>query len=454
MNKNLLSLISLQTQGVVNGEVSIPGDKSISHRALILSALATGKSKIVGLLEGEDVLCTAAALRKMGVEINKDDGKTWLVNGVGISGLKEPDDILDVGNSGTSARLLSGLVSSFNFTTFFTGDVSLRKRPMKRVFEPLQQFGVQVVSRISDKGDYLLPAVVIGAKNPKPITYKMKNASAQVKSAILLAAINVKGTTTVIESERSRDHTEIMMNYLGIKVSSENSDDAGKLVNRITISGGSEFLAKDFYIPGDISSAAFIIVAALIVPGSKVRINNVGVNPLRDGIIKTLQEMGGSIELHNQRIVGGEKVADILVKYSLLKGVSVPSCRAPKMIDEYPILAIAAANAVGITKMNGLEELKVKESNRLNAIYEGLKTCGVEVKIGTDYLEIKGGIVEKGQPAKIKTNMDHRIAMAFLIMGLVIKNGVEIDDALIIRTSFPNFMEIFANFGINFQEVN
>ena len=439
----LSPLISSLINAPLKGEITVAGDKSISHRALIFAALANGVSTISGLLEGEDVLRTAAALRKMGAQIDRLENNIWQVNGVGYCGLQEPDDILDMGNSGTSTRLLMGLMAPFNFTTFFTGDASLRKRPMKRVFEPLKEIGAQIISR----GNNMLPAAIIGTDEPMAITYEMKVASAQVKSAIMLAALNTLGTTTIIEPEKCRDHTEIMMQYLGLDVKVEDYKNGRK----ITLNGCSDFDAKDFTIPGDISSAAFIIVAALIVHGSKVKINNVGVNPLRDGIVTTLKEMGGNIELVNQRLVGGEMVADIVVEYSQLKGIEVPASRAPSMIDEYPILSIAASCASGTTKMNGLAELKVKESNRLQAIADGLKACGVEVSVGEDSLEVSGGIKEQNDIAQIKTHLDHRIAMSFLIMGLRIKNGVQIDDSEMVKTSFPNFMKIFANFGAEFR---
>jgi len=441
-------LSSKLTKHSLTGKIVVPGDKSISHRALIFSALANGVSKIKGLLEGEDVLKTAAALTKMGAEIKKDKKGTWLINGVGCAGLTEPDDILDMGNSGTSTRLLMGLVAPFDFTCFFTGDNSLRKRPMKRVFEPAEQIGARILSRQNN----FLPAAIIGAKNPLPINYKMKMASAQVKSAIILSALNTPGTTTIIEPEKCRDHTEIMMRYLGLNIKIEDIKIDGKTGSKISLNGGQEFNAKDFSIPGDISSAAFLIVAALIIPGSKIKITNVGINPLRDGIITTLKEMGGNIKLQNQKLIGGEKVADILVEYSQLNGVNVPKERAPIMIDEYPILAIAAANAKGKTIMNGLTELKVKESNRLNAIAEGLKNCGVQVKMGDDYLEVQGGIKQPSKLVNINTYMDHRIAMSFLIMGLKLKNGLRIDNSEMINTSFPSFIDLFKKFGIKFTK--
>ncbi len=441
--KKSTPLISFYQNAPLKGQIIVCGDKSISHRALIFSALANGISNIYGLLEGEDVLKTAAALEKMGAQINRLEDNIWQVNGISYCGLRQPDDVLDMGNSGTSTRLLMGLVAPLNFKTFFTGDASLRKRPMKRIFDPIKEIGAEIVSR-----DNLLPAVIIGNEEALPICYQMNIASAQVKSAIMLAALNILGTTIIIEPEKCRNHTEIMMQYLGLDIKVEDYQNGSK----IAVNGCNDFDAKDFQIPGDISSAAFIIVAALIIPNSRVQINNVGVNPLRDGIIKTLKEMGGNIEFLNPRLIGGEMVADIMVEYSSLKGVEVPASRAPSMIDEYPILAVACAFAKGKTTMHGLEELKVKESNRLNAIAQGLEACGVEVKIGQDNLEIIGGIKEQDHLIEIKTSLDHRIAMSFLIMGLGIKNGVKIDDCQMINTSFPKFMQIFAEFGVEFKK--
>jgi len=441
----LKPLLSRKKDVALRGEITVAGDKSISHRSLIFAALAHGESKISGLLEGEDVLKTAAALRLMGVTIERKNDATWLVNGCGVAGLTEPTDVLDMGNSGTAARLMAGLVTPYNFTSFFTGDASLRKRPMGRVFEPIKQFGAQIVSRQNG----LMPFAIIGAKESLSIEYKMKMASAQVKSCILLASLVTRGTTVIIEPEKCRDHTEIMMRDLGLKISCENLNNGTK----ISYSGLQEFDAKNFEVPGDISSAAFLIVAALLVKNSKIKIKNVGVNPLRDGVVITLQEMGGKIAFENERKVGGEKVADIIVESSELKGVEVPSERAASMIDEYPILAVAAANAKGTTKMNGLAELKVKESNRLLMIAQNLENCGVTSKMGDDYLEVQGGIDQSKFPIKITTAMDHRIAMSFLVMGLVIENGVQIDDASMIATSFPTFEKIFADFGSAFENL-
>lgn len=435
-------LLSRQKDVALKGEITVAGDKSISHRSLIFAALAHGKSKITGLLEGEDVLKTAAALRSMGVEIERKSD-CWVVNGSGVAGLMEPTDVLDMGNSGTSARLMAGLVTPYNFTSFFTGDASLRKRPMGRVFEPIKQFGAQIISRQNG----LMPFAIVGAKDALPIEYTMKMASAQVKSCILLAALTTRGTTTIIEPEKCRDHSEIMMRHLGLKIATENLHNGTK----ISYSGLQEFNAKDFAVPGDISSAAFLIVAALLVKNSKITIKNVGVNPLRDGVVTTLREMGGKIEFLNEREIGGEKVADILVESSNLKGIEVPADRAASMIDEYPILAVAAANAQGTTKMNGLAELKVKESNRLLMIAQNLEACGVTLKMGDDFLEVQGGINQPKSPVKITTAMDHRIAMSFLVMGLMLENGTEIDDASMIATSFPSFEKIFTDFGSGFE---
>ena len=421
----------------LSGEIVIAPDKSISHRSIIFASLANGKSKIYNLLEGEDVLKTINAMRLMGVEITKKENH-YEVNGSGIVGLLEPSDIIDMGNSGTSTRLLAGLVCPYDFTSFFTGDASLRKRPMGRVFEPIQKFGATIISRKNN----LSPFAIIGNQNAMPIEYVMKMASAQVKSCILLASLAVKGTTTIIEPEKCRDHTEIMMKYLGLKISQENLNNGTK----ISYNGLQEFAGRDFEIPNDISSSAFFMVGALLVKNSKILLKNIGVNPLRTGLITTLQEMGGKIALKNIREIGGEKVADIEVEASDLKAIEVPASRSASMIDEYPILAIACAFANGTSKLNGLAELKVKESNRLAMIADNLQNCGVEVKIGDDFLEIKGGFAMPKNIVEIKTAMDHRIAMSFLIMGLRLENGVKIDDDEMIKTSFPNFEKIISQF--------
>lgn len=444
-----IPLISIKNNAALIGKVEVPGDKSISHRSLIFASLAIGKSTISGILEGEDVIRTADALTSMGVEIEKNLGGVWKVNGVGICGLNEPKDVLEMGNSGTSTRLLMGLVSTFNFNSFFTGDASLKKRPMKRVFDPIKEIGAEIHSHSGNT----LPALIIGTKNPLPLTYKMTVASAQVKSAILLSALNTPGITTIIEPEKCRDHSEIMMRSLGLKIISEDIKIDDKIGTKITFQGNQQFDARDFKVPGDISSAAFLIVAALIIKGSELTIKNVGLNPLRDGIVKTLIEMNGNIKFSNERYENGEKVADIIVRYSDLKGIDVPASRAPSMIDEYPVLAVAAAFAKGTTRMNGIEELKVKESNRLSAINEGLSNCGVKTKMGDDFLEVFGGVTHPKKLVEIKTYLDHRIAMSFLVMGLNLEHGVKIDDSNMINTSFPAFVDLLSNLGAKFQKL-
>lgn len=445
----MIPLISKFQSNVINGEITVPGDKSISHRSLIFASLANGVSKIYNLLEGEDVVHTAEALKSMGVEIIKYENY-WQVNGSGVAGLCEPANILEMGNSGTGARLLAGLVTPYNFISFFSGDSSLRKRPMARIFEPIKLFGANIVARQNN----LMPFAVIGNGNALPIEYQMKTASAQVKSAILLASLATRGKTIIVEPEPCRDHTEIMMKNLGLDIKIEKFELNQKIANKISYTGLQDFQARDISIIGDISSAAFFIVATLISPNSKITIKNVGVNPLRTGIITTLLEMNANIELINRREVAGELVADIIVESSNLKGIEVPASRASSMIDEYPILSIASANATGITKMNGLAELKVKESNRLTLTQENLVNCGVDAKIEGDSLLIKGGIIQPKNQVKVKTAMDHRMAMSFLIMGLKIEKGIKIDDSSMISTSFPNFLDLCRQLSIKFEEPN
>ena len=424
----------------LTGEIEVAPDKSISHRSIIFASLANGVTKIYNLLEGEDVLNTINAMKLMGVEITKKVDH-YEVIGSGIAGLCEPDNIIDMGNSGTSSRLLAGLVCPYNFTSFFTGDNSLRKRPMARVFEPIGQFGAKIIA----KQNNFMPFAIIGNENATPIEYAMKMASAQVKSCILLASLRVRGTTTIFEPEKCRDHTEIMMQYLGLKLSLQPWQNNSHLNGtKISYNGFQEFDAKDFFIPNDISSASFFIVACLLVKNSKITLKNIGINPLRTGLVTTLREMGANIEYQNTREIGGELVADIMVESSHLKAVSVPSNRSASMIDEFPILAIACSFADGISRLNGLAELKVKESNRLKMIADNLKNCGVEVKIGDDYLEIKGGFAMPKNPVSITTAMDHRIAMSFSIMGLCLENGINLDDDEMIKTSFPNFDKILS----------
>ncbi len=431
-------LTSSPLSSPLQGIASVPGDKSISHRALMLSSQVLGTTRITGLLEGEDVLRTAEAMRLLGVSVEKKTN-AWEVKGVGAGGLHEPSGVLDMGNSGTSARLLMGLLTPYPFTSFFTGDKSLCARPMKRVIEPLTQMGAQFTSRRECR----LPLALTGTEMPLPITYRLAVPSAQVKSAILLAGLNTPGVTTVIESEATRDHTENMLTSLGFAVARENAE-GGKAVS-LPGQQNPPLAERAIDVPADPSSAAFIIVAALIVPGSEVLVPNVCVNPLRTGLYTTLKEMGATVEFRNERMVAGEQVADIAAKHSRLKGVRVPTARAPSMIDEYPVLSIACAFAEGESVMEGLAELRVKESDRLNAILNGLTACGVEARAEGDTLSIRGGGVRGG--ATIATQFDHRIAMSFLVLGLAAKAPVSVDEAEGIDTSFPGFAKLMNGLG-------
>ena len=427
------------------GVVPVPGDKSISHRALMLGALAIGRTEITGLLEGEDVLATAAALRGMGAAIVRAEDGRWLVDGVGLSGLAEPDNVIDLGNSGTSARLLLGILASHPFTAFVTGDASLRRRPMGRVITPLSRFGAQFLGREGGR----LPLAVTGARSPVPIVYELPVPSAQVKSAVLLAGLNTPGATSVVEPQPTRDHTERMLGHFGAKVTVE-TEPGG--VRRITVIGHPELIAAPITVPGDPSSAAFPLVAALIVPGSEVRILNVGLNPSRTGLLLCLREMGADIAFENRREAGGEPVADLYVRAGKLTGTDIPASRAPSMIDEYPILAVAAACAQGRTRMRGLAELRVKESDRLAGIAEGLTRCGVRVSVEGDDLIVEGADNLPAGGATIATQLDHRIAMAFLVLGLAAGEPVRIDDGRPIRTSFPDFVPLMTRLGAVFSE--
>ena len=426
----------------LKGTITVPGDKSISHRALILASQVIGKTDIIGLLEGEDVINTAKALNLLGVKTERKSPFHWTVQGVGVGGLSESTDILDMGNSGTGARLMMGLVAPYNFVTFFTGDASLRKRPMKRVMTPLMETGARFESREGGK----FPLALHGTDNALPLDYTLPVASAQVKSAILLSALNIAGTTTVIEPIATRDHTERMMQYFGWQVNTEKRP--GNAI-AISLTGQQELPAKDrsITVPGDPSSAAFVAVAALIIPGSDVTINNVTINPLRIGLYDTLIEMGADITFENKRSNAGEEIADIHVKYSPLHAVTVPASRAPSMIDEFPILAVAAAFAKGKTVMQGLEELRVKESDRLQVIYDGLIACGVKAEIIGDTLTVLGDHTPPKGGAIIKTHYDHRIAMSFLVMGMASAEVIHIDDGSAINTSFPGFAELMNSIG-------
>lgn len=427
--------------GPLKGTITVPGDKSISHRSLIIGSLALGKSRINGMLEGEDVLATAAALRAMGAHIERTGEGEWEVEGVGVGGLQQPATVIDCGNSGTSVRLLMGLVASHDINVTFTGDASLSSRPMSRVIEPLRQMGADITARKVQTGRWCLPITVRGLLPAIPIEYRLPVASAQVKSAILLAALNTPGTTRVIEPEPTRDHSETMLKAAGAQLSVEHDKDGARI---ISLTGENDLAAQDITVPGDPSSAAFPVVAALLVPGSDIIAENVGINPTRAGLFEVLREMGGKVEYLNQRIVGGEPVADIRAQHSDLQGIEVDPTIAPRMIDEFPILFIAAALATGETITTGLSELRVKESDRLAKMAEGLKMLGVAVEEREDGMTITGSGGEQltgasDDSAAIDTALDHRIAMSFAIAGLASKNGVVIGDMAPVRTSFPGF---------------
>ena len=423
----------------LTGQVRVPGDKSISHRVLMLGALAVGTTRAEGLLEGEDVLATAAALRRMGVGITRDENGVWEIQGVGVGGLHAPDDVLDLGNSGTAARLLCGLLAGHDFTAILTGDDSLRARPMGRVIGPLTEMGVQTSSRDGGR----MPLSITGTSDLLPIEYVLPVPSAQVKSAVLLAGLHAPGKTSVVEAMATRDHTERMLAHMGAELEITETDEG----RRITITGQPELNAADISVPADPSSAAFPAVAAAIVPGSDVYLPSVGMNPARIGLFDTLTEMGADISRENPRDVGGEPVADLRVRAGSLKGVIVPAERAPSMIDEYPVLAAAAACASGTTVFEGVGELRVKESDRLAAVETGLAACGVAVWSEDDRLVIQGCDGPPAGGGAIAANLDHRIAMSFLILGLATENPVTIDDVRTVETSFPGFIETMCGLG-------
>ncbi|WP_028055934.1 3-phosphoshikimate 1-carboxyvinyltransferase [Sphingobium bisphenolivorans] len=425
----------------LSGSVTVPGDKSISHRSLMLSALAVGESRVEGLLEGEDVLATAAAMRAMGADIRRDEDGIWHIHGVGVGGLLQPAGALDMGNSGTSTRLLMGLIASHAITATFVGDASLSKRPMARVTEPLSRMGASFTSSPGDR----LPLTMRGACPAVPLDYRLPVASAQVKSAILLAGLNAPGITRVVEPIPTRDHSERMLTGFGADLTVEVEAGGTRI---ITLRGEAELRPQSIIVPGDPSSAAFPIVAALLVPGSQITISNVGLNATRAGLIDLLQEMGGSIVIENPREVGGEPVGDLVVTASALKGVEPDPARAPSMIDEYPVAFIAAAFAEGRSTFRGLEELRVKESDRIATMAAGLRAIGVAAEELEDGIVIEGSggaLLPGGGP--IATKLDHRIAMSFAIAGLVSKNGVTIDDMRPVATSFPGFTSLLQSLG-------
>ncbi|CAM1631512.1 3-phosphoshikimate 1-carboxyvinyltransferase [Bartonella apis] len=428
----------------LSGHIRIPGDKSISHRSLMFGALASGETRISGLLEGEDVIHTANAMRAMGATITRDND-VYVIHGTGNGCLLEPEQPLDFGNAGTGARLTMGLVGTYAMKTRFIGDASLSKRPMGRILDPLRLMGVQVEASEGDR----LPLTLWGAVTPNPITYRVPMASAQVKSAVLLAGLNTPGITTVIEPVMTRDHTEKMLVGFGADLEVETDNDG---VRYIHLEGQGELHGQDITIPGDPSSAAFPIVAALITEGSDITIENVLLNPTRTGLITTLLEMGADISFENKRQTGGEEVADIRVRSSRLEGVKVPKERAPSMIDEYPVLAVAAAFAEGKTVMEGLAELRVKESDRLAAVANGLKKNGVDCEEGKDFLVVIGDPSAKNiGGGTVTTHLDHRIAMSFLVLGLGAAKPVTIDDKRMIATSFPEFMGLMAKLGAHIE---
>jgi len=428
----------------LSGTVRVPGDKSISHRSLMLSAMAVGESRVEGLLEGEDVLATATAMRAMGADIHRGDDGAWTIHGVGVGGLMQPAGALDMGNSGTSTRLLMGILTSHDLTVTFTGDASLSSRPMGRVIDPLSAMGASFTASPGNR----LPLTMRGLCPAVPLEYRLPVASAQVKSAILLAGLNTPGITRVIEPVPTRDHSERMLHGFGAELTVEGDGTGTKL---IAIRGEAELLPQHIVVPGDISSAAFPMVAALIVPGSEVRIENVGLNPTRAGLIDLLREMGGDIAIVDQREVGGEPVADLIVTAGPLNGVDPDPSRAPAMIDEYPVAFIAAALAKGRSVFRGLEELRVKESDRLRVMADGLRAIGAIVEETPDGLIIEG---RDGAPfpgnvggAPIATHLDHRIAMSFAVAGLASVDGVMIDDMRPVATSFPGFEALLESMG-------
>jgi 3-phosphoshikimate 1-carboxyvinyltransferase len=432
--------------GPLVGEARPPGDKSISHRALMFAALAVGESRIEGLLEGEDVLATARALEALGVELVRRGAGAWTVHGVGVAGLAEPETVLDLGNAGTGARLLMGILAGHGFTSFLTGDASLRRRPMARVVEPLRAMGAEFTTRSGCR----LPAAVVGSYRLVPITWRSPVASAQVKSAILLCGLHAPGETTVIEPLPSRDHTERMLAGMGAELRTAPAEGGGVAV---TVVGQPELLPQSFTVPADPSSAAFPAVAAAAKPGSRIRLTGVGLNPSRVGAYTTLAEMGASIAVLERRREGGEEVGTLEISGGELRAVDVPAERAPSMIDEYPVLFVAAALARGRSRFRGLAELRVKESDRLAVMAEGLTACGVRCGIEGDDLWVEGDGGPPAGGARIDARLDHRIAMSFLVLGGLARAGVRVLGAETIATSFPGFAELMNGLGARITTV-
>ena len=433
--------VSTSRCGPLTGRVRVPGDKSVSHRALMLGGIAIGETVVHGLLEAEDVLRTASAMRALGADVvpPRDAGAPWRVHGVGVGGLVEPSTILDMGNSGTAARLLAGLLATHPILSFMTGDASLVQRPMRRVIEPLSDMGAAFLARAGDR----LPLAIRGTVDAVPIVYEPPVASAQVKSAILLAALNTPGHTTVIERRPTRDHSERMLRHFGAEIGIDGAEGG----EAITLYGEPELAGTTVIVPTDISSAAFPMVAAAAIPGSDILLEGVGLNPRRIGLIETLREMGADIAITDASAGGAEPIGDIRVRGQELRGVDVPPERAPSMIDEYPVLCAAAASADGATRMLGVGELRVKESDRIARMADGLSACGVVVDVDADSMVVRG----TGRPptggATVATALDHRIAMSFLVLGLLSDEPVAIDDAAPIDTSFPTFEAVMATLG-------
>lgn len=427
----------------LRGEAHVPGDKSISHRAVLFGAMAVGETRITGLLEGEDVLATAAAMRAFGATVEKD-GDVWSVRGVGVGGFLEPGDVIDCGNSGTSVRLIMGAMACHGFAATFTGDASLRARPMARVTDPLALFGAEAHGRTGGR----LPLTLVGTAEPVPVRYETPVASAQVKSAVLLAGLNAPGETVVVEREATRDHSERMLRGFGASVEVERRDGA----TAITLSGRPELRPQTIKVPRDPSSAAFPVCAALIVPGSDVLIPNIGLNPTRAGLFETLCEMGADLSFEDRREEGGEPVADLRARFSPdLRGIDVDPARAASMIDEYPVLSVVACFAEGTTRMTGVAELRVKESDRIDAMATGLRLCGATVREGEDRWEVDG-MGAGGLPggATVAARLDHRIAMSFLVASMAAQRPVAVDDAAPIATSFPSFERLMERLGARF----
>ncbi len=434
--------------GPLKGEANAPGDKSISHRSLILGALSIGETRVTGLLEGEDVLDTAKAMRAFGAEVVREESGTWSVHGVGVGGFAEPAQVIDCGNSGTGVRLIMGAMATSPITATFTGDASLNGRPMGRVTDPLALFGARSYGRAGGR----LPMTIVGAANPVPVTYTTPVPSAQVKSAVLLAGLNAPGQTVVIEREATRDHSERMLAGFGATITTEDTPE-GRV---ITLTGQPELKPQTIVVPRDPSSAAFPVCAALIVPGSDVLVPNIGLNPTRAGLFTTLREMGADLTYENLREEGGEPVADLRARFSAnLKGIAVPPDRAASMIDEYPVLSVVACFAQGQTEMRGVKELRVKESDRIDAMAVGLRAAGITVDEGEDWWIVHGrghGDVPGG--ATVASRLDHRIAMSFLILGMATTKPVTVDDASPIATSFPIFEPLMAQLGASITRDN